>query len=487
MGNQIKRTEGAVSMWRQLAGALLVVAGLLVCAMVAAADRGQVAADAAVLTSMYGSVQTRHGTGGYTAAHLNEVLKPGDAIKTGADARAELSLSNGGWVRMNQNSQLLITYIREGACSFQALVGGVWVTLERALRGGTSFEVRMPSAVASVRGTVFRCEVSEGGESATYVYEGEVEITAGEENLKVRPNEFVRVPPGLKAALQRMNLAFDDEEPWVTYNRHRDIARHLGNPTVMVALNEQGLPATGNPYPTSNALAAELQRNGILGAAVTPAHEANFTFAPDGMVRWRQQPEEDYCIVGVVRVEEVRELRANLFAARAAGRTSLVEDGDNNPIVTVEATAHGVDDSNEGAVAQALNSLGTRLAQEMAPRLLRELMAQRPGVLRVDITNASREQIAQLRDLIHELDGVINITPLRLPGGRFSLAVAGGLDAATLAAALRNRAADTLEMVQAGNNILYVRFKGGAQADVYRPDPGAGRSRGNSQLGPGPH
>jgi len=154
---------------------LATFAALSLCVAIAPADRAQVATNQAVLTSMYGDVQTRHGAAGYHTARLNEVLEPGDGIKTGASSRAELSVGEGGYVRMDGNSQLLVTALdASGTTSFQHIVGGIWVTIERALGGSSKFEVRMPSAVASVTGTVFRCQVDEDGNSDTYVYEGEV-------------------------------------------------------------------------------------------------------------------------------------------------------------------------------------------------------------------------------------------------------------------------------------------------------------------------
>ena len=222
--------------------ALSIVATMLLVGTLSMGDRGQLATDSAVVTSLYGNVQVRHGTSGYTAAKLNEALVSGDAIKTGADSRAELSVGNGGYVRMDESSQLLLTHIQsDGATSLQALMGGVWVTLENALTGNSRFEVNMPSAVASVKGTVFRCQVDEDGASETFVYEGEVDVQSGDEQLIVKPNESTRVVRGLKFAMRRMDLAGDDEKPWVTYNRHRDIMRHLGNPSVMVALSERGI------------------------------------------------------------------------------------------------------------------------------------------------------------------------------------------------------------------------------------------------------
>ena len=231
---------------------------LLVPAGAGWAQRGQVATNQAVLTSMYGDVQTRHGTAGYRAARLNEALAPGDGIKTGASSRAELSVGGGGYVRMDENSQVLVTAIAAGGTTtFQAIVGGIWVTIEQALTGAGRFEVRMPSAVASVTGTVFRCEVGADGASSTYVYEGEVAVDADGEVVHCAADERCRVAPNTRAVIDRFNLAGDDEAAWVMYNRHRDIVGRLGDPEIIVALREDGLTEMGS-WLASRAVAGQL-------------------------------------------------------------------------------------------------------------------------------------------------------------------------------------------------------------------------------------
>lgn len=453
-----------------MARVLPVLVAILLAGTLTLGDRAQIATDSAVVTSLYGSVQVRHGTAGYTTAKLNEALKSGDAIKTGADSRAELGLGNGGYVRLDESSQLLLTHIQsDGKTSFQALMGGVWVTLENALTGNSRFEVNMPSAVASVKGTVFRCEVGEDGESDTFVYEGEVEVTAGDEILRVKPNESTRVLRGLKLAMHHMDLSGDDEKPWVTYNRHRDIIRHLGNPTVMVALSERGIETEHGAYLGSSALAFELKRHGIVGASVTGADEAKFTVAADGLVKWREHPTEDYCIVGTVSIRQVSELKPGVFSARVAGKAILVEDGNRTPISTVDAMLPGTGDSEAAAVADALKRLGKRLGEELAPRLIKDLMTQRGGALRIDVTGGTREQIAHMRQVIVGIKGVIRTAPLRLSGGRFSLVVAGGLDADELAGAIKQRGGDMLETVRVYNRVIYVRFKQVAGEAQTRP------------------
>ena len=96
----------------------------------------------------------------------------------------------------------------------------------------------------------------------------------------------------------------------------------------------------------------------------------------------------------------------------------------------------------------------------------------------MDISGGSRQQIAQMRQIIVAMDGVVRTTPLRLPGDRFSLAVAGGLDADALAGAIQQRGGDLLEAVRVFERVIYVRFKnvdGEAQAPAQGNRPLARR------------
>lgn len=456
------------------------VIGVALAFLVAAAeaDRGQVATNQAVLTSIYGDVQTRHGTAGYQRAQLNEVLKPGDGVKTGPSSRAELVVGEGGYVRMDENSQLLITAIdTAGTTSFQALVGGIWVTIERALAGSGKFEVRMPSAVASVTGTVFRCEVDEQGEATTYVYEGTVEIEAGGQRVRVEPEYCCRVPQDLRAVVNRFNLAGDDEAAWVMYNRHRDIVRHLGDPTIIVALRETGLTDQG-AWLASRAVAGQLALHGLHSASVLEAGVTDFSFNPDGTINWRRKPNADYCVIGDVVLEQVRQVDTRLFSARVSADIRLVRDGESAPLTAIDVTLAERGKSQREAVMAALAALARRVGAGLAPRIIRELMQQHAGMVRIDVTGADREQLAFIRRLITRLDGVLRTAPLVLPGDRVSLAVVTQLTPQQLAAALRNAVGDALETVLAGNRVLYLRVNPTAQGpQALRPGAQVGPTR----------
>lgn len=433
-----------------------------ICAATASAQvhRGQVAANQAIVTSMFGDVQARHGTAGYQPAKLNEVLRPGDAIKTGANSRAELSIGPGGYVRMDANSQILITSLGDsGVTSFQAIVGGVWVTLERALGGASKFEVRMPSAVASVTGTVFRCEVDEDGESQTWVYEGEVDVLAGDRRVRVEPDQRCLVPRNLRAVVERFNVQGDDEAAWVMYNRHRDIVSHLGDPRIIVALREQGLSEHG-AFLASQEVARQLALHGLQSTSVVEAGVTDFSFNPDGTINWRRKPNADYAVIGDVALVRVRPVDGQLFSARIAANVRLVHNGDHEALTSIQVTLPGSGSTVREAVFSALQALGRRVGMGLAPRIIRELMQDRGGLVRVDVAGANRDQLGQIMRVIRRLDGVLRTAPLVLPGDRISLAVVTEMSPAELGAALSESAPGAVETVLTGERVLYLRARG---------------------------
>ncbi len=433
-------------------------------------DRAQLAADQAVVTSTYGDVQVRHGTAGWSAARLNEVLKPSDAIKTGADSRAEVTIGRGGYVRMDESSHLLITHLQAGGLtSFKALLGGIWVTIERALTGSSKFQVQMPSAVASVKGTVFRCEVAEDGESATYVYEGEVEVTGDREPVSVAQSQLVRIRPGATVAAAPLDLDADDLKPWVQYNRCCDILRYTGNPSILVALTEDGVAGEDGLFLASQALAHSLRRLGFVAASLSKANLPGISVGDDGLIRWRQQPHADYAVLGRVEADEPTELADGTLSARLQGTALLVKPADREPILTVTsvASAHGT--SRQQAVSAALVALGARLGADLGPRTIRETMARHGGAVRVSIIGSGdRAQIALLHRLLAETPGVVRVAPLAMPGSRVSLAVAGQLSPERIAAALPRYAGQLVESVQVADHTVFVRLK---RAPPSRPGP----------------
>lgn len=448
-------------------------------------DRAQVATNQAVITSMYNTVQVRHGTAGWTDAKLNEVLRPTDAVRTGDDSRAELTIGRTGYVRLDENSHLLVTHLDEaGTSSFKALIGGVWVTIAKALGASSKFEVEMPSAVASVKGTVFRCEVDEEGDSSTYVYEGDVELRANDKRVKLTPAQWARVPRGLKKILlQKMNLQEDDQRPWVAYNRHRDILPHLGDPRIIVALTEGTREPGKSSFIASQALAGMLRQLGFNGASVTNADAGKLRMDRNGWLQWRQKPSATYCVVGKIATEPVRKLSNDGFSVQARGSAVLLEMGQREPLATVTSSASGVGNTAKKAESTALSTLGARLGTELSRWIVRTVMPKPGQCVRIDFTGVTREQIYALHMAARKSAGADRVVPVRMPAGRVSLVVTGKVEPAALARFVQARFGNLAEDVKVQGQVIKVKLR--STPSLQRPGVRRGRQPGYRPR-PGP-
>jgi len=107
-------------------------------------------------------------------AELGQALHPGDSVRTGKDSRAELGFGDGTTVRLGENSRF---YIESADSSriFKLSWGRFFAKVSK-LTAKSTFQVETPTAVAGVRGTVFRVDIAEDSSSTVAVEEGEVEI-----------------------------------------------------------------------------------------------------------------------------------------------------------------------------------------------------------------------------------------------------------------------------------------------------------------------
>ncbi len=292
-----------------------------------AQTRSQIAANTAVVTSMYGSVSVRHGTGGWVAATLNTVLKSGDAIRTGTDSRAELTIHGSGSVRLDANSHLLITYLDDKrGSSLKALVGGLWVSVERALVGPNGLKVEMPSAVAAVKGTVFRCTVSEQGDCETAVYDGEVECECAGERYSVTPGRYFARAHALAAAVHELDLDTDAVRDWVAWNHRKDLLNVLGNPRVVLAAAERN--GTGRlTAPAAQAKLAERLARAGFNVAVVPAASL-----PDDLLDTVTTSADAPATAGKI-VERLRHARVTGTGDASPDATAGAEVGDGDLVV----------------------------------------------------------------------------------------------------------------------------------------------------------
>ena len=141
------------------------------------------------LVAATGHVEIGHGQPpAWRAAHGGDALAFGDAVRTGADGRAELALGDGRVVRVYERSMLRVgtETTMTGAARSVSLDEGqsLFDIMRKAVTD--EFEVQTPEIIVSVKGTRFLVAAVPGADY-TSVFRGTVELAGpGFEDVAVR-------------------------------------------------------------------------------------------------------------------------------------------------------------------------------------------------------------------------------------------------------------------------------------------------------------
>jgi hypothetical protein len=144
----------------------------------------------AVLTFYEDPVRYRRGSSGnFMPVQPNLFLGPGDEIETRQKARAELVLDNRSVIRLSANSRLKITTLlrpekqtagaRPLQAQFDLSLGSLWTRVTKVFNRQPKIEVKFPTAIAGVQGTIYRAAVAADSTTNVRVYEGTVEVRGG--------------------------------------------------------------------------------------------------------------------------------------------------------------------------------------------------------------------------------------------------------------------------------------------------------------------
>ncbi len=184
-------------------------------------------------------------------------VKTGDIIKTKSESRCEITLQDGAIMRIGENTTLQLNEasLKKNSQRVKADLprGKVWVNLNQAAQGKKDFQIKAPTAVCAVRGTIYRIEA----DSATtcVVYDGTVSVGPPALWGKTAPKSWRTGPPQQvpgptqvpgpyavsleqwqqivrgyqitvradgKFAKSRINDKKDAENEWVIWNKQRD-------------------------------------------------------------------------------------------------------------------------------------------------------------------------------------------------------------------------------------------------------------------------
>jgi hypothetical protein len=200
------------------------------------------ATEAAKISYLVGNAQVKR-AGKSIPARVSMACQVGDTLVLSKASRAELRYPDNTLLRLEENSKAVLTALAKGTPQPTLLGGKAWANVKKIGQGGTGFGVRTPTAVAAVRGTVFRVA---DGDSASNVrlYEGKVDVGSARQDSAMRargevsgPQEvslenWVRLLRGEEVTFRRdgtwSRAKFDPKadlvDPWVRWNAQRDSA-----------------------------------------------------------------------------------------------------------------------------------------------------------------------------------------------------------------------------------------------------------------------
>jgi len=139
-------------------------------------------------------------TNDWRPARTNQFLHPGDRLRTAADSRATLQLSDRSVIRVNQSTILEIQPPSQLARHRFGLKRGALFFLDREQPADVEFET--PLATGAIRGTEFFLAVAEGDSSTRLaLLDGAVDLKTTAEELKLTSGQQALVQPGQPAKL----------------------------------------------------------------------------------------------------------------------------------------------------------------------------------------------------------------------------------------------------------------------------------------------
>ncbi len=134
---------------------------------------------AAVITSIKGKANVLpHRSEEWKGAREGDFLYEGDKIKTAAGSNVSIAFLTGNEISINEKSVFTIVINEEGERGIKnAIEIEIGEIFSRVKPGTIKFEMRLPNAVASVRGTEFNGRVRKNGLTTITVYKGIVEVS----------------------------------------------------------------------------------------------------------------------------------------------------------------------------------------------------------------------------------------------------------------------------------------------------------------------
>lgn len=199
---------------------------LLVSFLMPSAAFGQAAGPVgAKILSIQGQVEVQQSP--WAPAVVNQILRPGAAIRTGPQSRAVVLLADETQIKLNSSTELVIKEVRQVSNLLTRVVaqaakdqstmslvkGEAWL---RAKLKPVNASVSTPAVTAAIRGTEFDIKVADDGETLTTVLEGSVDLRNEQGFVLVNSGEQGRARVG-QAPTKTVLLNPQDAVQWTLF------------------------------------------------------------------------------------------------------------------------------------------------------------------------------------------------------------------------------------------------------------------------------
>lgn len=143
----------------------------------------QVRANKGVITYLEGPVQVkRSAETQWSSARPNMILLVNDQIKVPGQSRAELILDNQSVMRLAENTLLTIHKLEEEKATqketarMDISLGKLWVRMAKLFNPASRYDVKSPTVIAGVQGTVYQIMVAGDQSTTIQVFQGAVSV-----------------------------------------------------------------------------------------------------------------------------------------------------------------------------------------------------------------------------------------------------------------------------------------------------------------------
>ncbi len=166
--------------------ALVAAAIIGITAPVVAADSQvtvKIAGESAAVTLLTGrSWVQKEGTAAEASLSVGDRVLAGDRVRTGKGSRLEIELPDGSFLRFDAETSFTVLAAdyrkkeKRRDIQVRMILGKAWARVSRLLLGRGRFTIETPTAVAGVRGTVYRLNLNRDRSALVKVYDGNVEV-----------------------------------------------------------------------------------------------------------------------------------------------------------------------------------------------------------------------------------------------------------------------------------------------------------------------